>query len=482
MTDLRVVPESGSWPRLMSAPHPRAVGSYGPEAIEWLQIEADIDLRWWQRLAIVRALEHDSDGRLVWIEVDVSTPRQVGKSVLIRALATWRIHREDLFGGDQLVLHTGKDLPVCKEVMRPARVWARGRGYKVREANGAEEIAVGSSRWIVRARFSVYGYAAAVALVDEAWGVEPEIVEDGVEPTMGDRVDPQLWLTSTGHRRATSLYPLRRAAAIEQLADPDSTLILEWSSPRSTTIEDRDAWRASSPHWSPQRERLLDAKLRRVLAGVSEDPDEDDPVESFRSQYLNVWPARVLVKSTTDEALVEPEAWAASVDLAASPVPDAPVVVGVEDWFGMGAGAVAAQVLLDGRLLVWGEVFEDRESAVAWASWTTEARPGSTVVAGTSLPVDTLRDGCPDRGVEKSSAADLKAGLSLVRALVRQGRLRHGGDSVLGGQIGTTRVSPREGGLVIPHRANRSDLVRAMAIAVRVATEGAAPVPRPAIY
>ena len=54
----------------------------------------------------------------------------------------WRIHQYERFGEPQDVLHTGKDVAVCKEVQRPARVWAKGRAddYKVREVNGQEEI------------------------------------------------------------------------------------------------------------------------------------------------------------------------------------------------------------------------------------------------------------------------------------------------------------------------------------------------------
>ena len=55
----------------------------------------------------------------------------------------------------QDVLHTGKDLAVCKEVQRPARVWAKARDgiYKVREVNGQESIQflADGSRWMLRA-------------------------------------------------------------------------------------------------------------------------------------------------------------------------------------------------------------------------------------------------------------------------------------------------------------------------------------------
>jgi hypothetical protein len=470
----------------MSGPHPDAVGSYGGEAIAWVEEYAGITLRWWQRLVIVRALEHDAAGGLVWLEVDLSTPRQVGKSWTLRAVASWRIHAAERFGEPQLVLHTGKDLPSCKEVMRPARAWARGLGYRVREQNGNEEIATpDGSRWIVRGKTSVYSYSVSVGLVDEAWGVAPEIVEDGVEPTMSDRFDPQLWLVSTAHRHATSLFPLRRATALAALSAPSSrssTLLLEWSAPRSTAIDDRAAWRAASPHWTPHRERLLDAKLERVRRGISEDPDEDDPVESFRSQYLNIWPVRRLVPAG-EEPLVDVATWTAARGLGVA-LPPGPVVVGVEDWYGRGAAACGVASLPDGRLLVWGEEFPDHDAAIAWASWLAEGRDGSSLVVGASLAIDPVREAVGDLLVERGTNVDLKTALPLLRVLLRQGRIVHGGDVALDAQIGAARVAEREGGLALTHRSStRTDLVRALAWSVQIAVSGGAvAVPRPAIY
>src|SRR4029077_1492523 len=106
--------------------------------------------------------EVDAAGVLVWEAALVSTARQVGKSWLLRDLALWRIGQRDRFGEPQDVLHTGKDLGICKEVQRPARVWAKGQrdDYKVREANGEVEIErlADGSRWMLRAKEAVYGY------------------------------------------------------------------------------------------------------------------------------------------------------------------------------------------------------------------------------------------------------------------------------------------------------------------------------------
>ena len=49
-----------------------------------------MELRPWQRAVLKRALEVDSDGRLVWSTCVVSTPRQQGKSWMIQAVSVAR--------------------------------------------------------------------------------------------------------------------------------------------------------------------------------------------------------------------------------------------------------------------------------------------------------------------------------------------------------------------------------------------------------
>src|SRR3954467_9604647 len=88
-TFTRKPPRDSSYPRLMTGPHPDAVGSYAPEAIAWaesanLHRRKSTGLRWWQELAMHRILEHDSRGWLVWRDVILSAPRQTGKSWLER--------------------------------------------------------------------------------------------------------------------------------------------------------------------------------------------------------------------------------------------------------------------------------------------------------------------------------------------------------------------------------------------------------------
>ena len=468
---LRDVPEHATWPRFMSAPHPTAVGSYGADAVAFLRDEAGMELRWFQELALTRQLEHDAEGTLVWLIVLLTTARQVGKSVGLRGGATWRLHQADLFGEEQTIMHTGKDLPVCKEVQRLARAWAKGRGYPVREQNGNEEITepLSGSRWIVRGKDSVYGYSVGNGLVDEAWGVAPGIVEDGLEPTMAERISPQLVLASTAHNRATTLFPTHRTAALAALDAPESTLLIEWSAHRDADIEDRDAWRQASPHWSRGRERLLESRVSRVRAGESLDPDELDPIESFRSQFLNVWPLRT--SSDAGHVLIEPEAWASRRDDVGAH--EGRVFVAVEDHYGRGAAVAAVAPLVDGRYELDAWLVDDWSLASADIAALFAARVRGELVVGPAL----MSDVDPGYGPTPATPTETRAGLALLRQLVASGLVVHEGRADMD-QLTSVHVKELPTGLTLV-AGHRADLVRAAAWALLAAHQSA---PAPAIH
>jgi hypothetical protein len=462
----------------MSAPHPDAVGTYGPELAAWSEARTGLALRWWQRLTVYRLLEHDREGALVWAWWIVSTARQVGKSWMLRELLLWRIHQGKRFGEPQLVLHTGKDLPVCREVQRPARAWARIQpGYTAREANGLEEIEhPDGSRWMIRGKGSVYGYSASLGAVDEAWKVQPEVVEDGLEPTMAERASAQLGLLSTAHRMATALVPARREAALAQLTDPRDTLLLEWSAEPSAVLTDRDAWRQASPHWTARRERLVASQHERaVTAGPSEDPDEPDPVEAFRSQWLNIWATRQVTQGRA-EPLVSAEAWR---DLATlDGPPPGPLVLAVEDNYGRGAAACAAARLPDGSALVWGRVVATRADAWGWAELRAVEHPGSRLLSGPGLDTDPGGAAISVATRQGVGGIQTRAGLALLRELTATGRVHHDGSGDMA-QVSTVRVVPSaSGGLTLAGGA-RADLTRAAAWAVRDLLRAAEAAPAP---
>lgn len=282
------VPDDAQPPMAATPIHADSVGSYGVEAVGWIERELNVTLRWWQRYATVRQLEHDEVGRLLWSNVIESASRRAGKSLRLRGMALWRLAHADLFGEPQLAIHTGKDLAIVREIQRGAWRWAEQRDWRVVRAIGRESIEHDDDRWLARATDSVYGYDITLGMVDESWAVEPEIVTEGMEPATLERVSPQVVLTSTAHRRATALMPGRIRDAL--IADDESTLLLLWSAPDGADMSVEETWRVASPFWSEDRARLLANKYRKALAGEQDEEFDDvNPMVGFASQYLNRW-------------------------------------------------------------------------------------------------------------------------------------------------------------------------------------------------
>jgi hypothetical protein len=419
---LRRPPQDAMWPRLMTVPHGQATGSLGPEFVRFAEDRSGKSLRWWQRLAATRMLETDADGRLVWETVLLSMPRQLGKSWLLRELCLWRMHQEPRFGEPQDVLHTGKDLAVCKEVQRPARIWAKARPeYRVREVNGQEEIErlADGSRWMLRAKEAVYGYSVSLAAADEAWKVKTSSIEEGLEPTMVEREQPQLLLVSTAHRLATTLMLSRRQLALETLEDGDGDLlIIEWSAPRGASLDDRDAWRHASSHWSARREKTIGKQLEAAMSNTFDDPEESDPIAWFRAQWLNEWPVKPVETGNTED-LLPPGMWA---DRALAGVTSTgPVWVAIEDNWGHGAAVAVVGRLPDGRLELDGWTRDDWDTAVQDVQRLD--RPVRELLVGASM-MDRVPAEMTPRP-RPATQTQTRAGLALLRDVTANAMVVH---------------------------------------------------------
>jgi hypothetical protein len=462
----------------MTVPHPKAVGSLGAEFIAWAEERSGRALRWWQRLAVVRLLEVDVAGALVWDAALLTMARQLGKSWLLRELCLWRIHQGERFGEPQDVLHTGKDLAVCKEVQRPARIWAKARAetYKVREVNGQEEIEVlaDGSRWMLRAKEATYGYSVSMAAADEAWKVRESSIEEGLTPTMVERIQPQLLLVSTAHRLATSLMIGRRQAALAELESGDGDLLIEWSAPEGTALDDRAGWRLASPHWTVHRERLIERQLAKMRAGEFDDPEEPDPEQSFRSQWLNQWPRRLTAASGDSELLLPAGMWDGLAETGL--VSEGLLWVAVEDDVGYGAAVAAAGRLGDGRLELDGWLCADWAAAMDDVAALGEGRGVRHLIVGASLG---SRVPAGVGGSRSSGAAkETRVGLATLRDLVMGGAVAHDDTPDLDEAMGLARVRETSAGLVLV-QSGPIHLVKAL---VWAAAAAARPAKVPAVH
>jgi hypothetical protein len=449
-------------PRIMSAPHPRAVYSWVQEWLQFCIYELQWRPYWWQQMVAARILEFDINGQLVWLSVFLSTTRQVGKSALLRSLALFRVRRPDLFGGmPQTAYLASTTLKQAEEVIRPGLIWAAEMdGWRPFRGVGNVRIeALDSGRWVIGAAGSAHSFSVNLPMTDEAWGIDQTVVEDHMEPTMLAADNPQFLITSTAHPEATMYVPNVRARAIDELEEPEDRLIIEWSVDKEyTDVFDERLWRIASPMWSPQRQRLLRSKTGSA---------DFSPI-SFRAQYMNQWLDRA--ELTMRVKLADPTLFARCTGDGITGL-GSPVVVAVEDWFGH-EGSVAIAEVRHGRIHISGETFSSRSAAWDYVDWFVRAFDSSDlrVLCGATLGTDPRIDTLPI-SVDLRGLRETRTAIGLYRSLLRDRLLVHDAEAQeLTTQIlGTRLASSSTTGARLDMHAQRNDLTVAALWAVQEA-------------
>lgn len=462
LDDLREVPDEGWWPRLMTLPHPDAVGSYGAEIIAWAKSERAVTLYWWQRLLVMRLAEHDAAGELVWRDLLLSVARQSGKSVAVSIVGDWRSEQAGRFGEPQIVMHT------ANTVRHALDVWGLGaaraeqlEGYKVRRAAGAETIFhPDGSCWHVRSQNSVVGYATSFGIADEAHGVRLSTITENLSPSLVEKAQAQMFLVSTAHSQCTDLFPTYRLQATTELAAPARMLILEWSADPGLDISDPIAARQASPRWSRGRDRdITDAVARATAVPVGHELRV-----GLECQWLNRWPS-LHARSGPGELLLAEGAWKRCEGALRNPGPG---WVAIEDnW---GHGAAVAFVAGDGeRFEVDGVICDDWDEAIRNVRKFLAASPGSSLLVGASMLSSVPGDmpGSPKR----AGGVETRRGLSVLRSLVGAKRVVHDRTRDLDAQVLAARVRPASDGMQLATEG-RQDLLRALCWALYAAQQG----------
>lgn len=426
LVDLVDPGENGTWPRLMSAPHPRSVGTRGPEIVERIEARRKEDpltafkhksLRWWQKLVIYRLYEVDAAGELVWKKVLISTSRQVGKSVGLREIALDRIGDFAHYGEQQLVLHVAKDLMVADEIQRPARQWADMMGWPWKSVNTTGRWTVEHTgvmgRWLIRSMHGIYGYSASVAMIDEAWAISKKSVSEGIEPTMVEKEQPQMIMVSTAHSEATDLFPASRVPAIGALDAPTlDTLIMEWSAPKGADKYHIAAHRMASPFWSPKRAEF-------ILSKVHED--------GFEEQWLNIWPdvagglnmlaPKEIIDATAGEVSIGPATQARTFAI----YPDT-----LQNRWHVLVGGIDGDTVL----IQYVDGFNTLNQAVEHVTKNANRGLGCDLMLPKHIR-GRVRRISGVREVIYTTESDVAAATSTIRPLLLSGRVRHSGHATL---------------------------------------------------
>jgi hypothetical protein len=414
-------------------------------------------MRWWQRLAATRLLEHDAEGRLVWRNVLITLARQCGKSWLIRALIIWRIQHRDLFGDeDQTVVSIAHKFPTAIEVWRPAARWASGEGWRVRWGSGDQCIETpDGGRWLIAAAMDGVGVGFALSglIVDEGWMIKRSVVE-AADPALSESESPQLWLVSTAGDSASDLFGTYRLQALDTLSEPSNILLVEWSAPRDSQLADRSAWRSASPFWSTKREAEIVDKLGKM-----------DPLE-FKQNYLNIWVDGVHGRAEVGLPVFAESEWLAldGVEVPATP----PAVTAVESWFKDGVSVASGWLLPSGQVLVGVVSYPTASEALRVALSLAAAQ----LVVGKSLAGDPeLRQAMVS---PEPAGSTTRQAVAALRQLVDDDIFRHDGSQVLAEQALALRTLPGADGPRVKS-AGRADAIKAAVWAVeraRLAAEG----------
>lgn len=267
----------------------------------------------WQRQVLDVALEVDpTTGRLVYDEVRLTVPRQSGKTTLLLPLM---IHRALLMGSPQRIVYTAQTAKDARQKWEDEQVPMlmasplKREVRTVRRTNGAEAI-----KWrngsihevIAPTQTAGHGKTLDLAVIDEAFSLQGDHVEQALKPTTSTRPEPQFWVVSTAGRPESSPYLWAKVEDGRARAGAGVTsgvAYFEWSAPEDASPSDEDAWRACMP-------ALGHTVTLDRIRGHYETMREPE----FRRAYLNQWFA------PASESVIPAEAWLACADGESAPV------------------------------------------------------------------------------------------------------------------------------------------------------------------
>ena len=422
------------------------------------------------------ALEVDESGRFVYDEVDLTIMRQSGKTTLEFGKSTWRLtvaptlRRSDgkLWGRQRALYTAQRRTDARKKLEQEFAVMLResprsfheitnvkarpvkATDWKLSLNNGAEHILFGRGNYFAidaPVKDAGHGDTLDDVNIDEAFAHQDDAVEQGVQPTMATRWNPQLWMLSTaGDHESPYLWAKVRAGRERScvcgarflddcacgFVPSGRTAFFEWSLPDDADIDDEGLW------WQfmPALGRTISPEfVRSQLEKARRNPDEGGE-DLWRRAYGNQWVRTPMIGGTGRPVKIPAEAWAvtlAKFDEVPAMAPGA-VPIGFDVAPG---GAWASISLAAGTPAApYGEV-TDHQQSTSWlpgrvAELVTRWRPRQVGFDGqgpAAAVADAVRaavkaaGGDPDI-VKPLTSTEYKAACGTVYLDVIEGRLK----------------------------------------------------------
>lgn len=419
--------------------------TYGDEAISVAEEHFGRPLYPWQKLLLRDILAHDDAGDLVSNVALFTVARQQGKSYLAQALILWALTRWPLHRGEPVkILSAANRMTLAEELMRE-RLWdilVERYGAKGFQSFGRMGVEMpDGSWWRISAanRNAAHGFSPTLAILDEIWAVDDEVISQGFLPAQRAQRSPLMILTSTAGDSTSSALLRWRADGIRAVQTGDTDLYFsEWSPPDGADLESEDTWLWANP--SVGHGNITVKQLRRDY--------KQNTRADFHRAFLNTFVASA-------RGWLEPGIWA-GLAVTVDDLPPASVVAIDSTPSDNRYSAVAAHVLEDGRIVVTVPIQSPTEAGL-WRELTDWIPSGCTVAVTPGLEIH-VPPALAGRKV-RVGYSQIAAWTSLVHARIMSGEIVHLGDPALADHLARAAASTTRDGEVVISTAKSAGAV-----------------------
>lgn len=256
----------------------------------------------WQRYVADVALEIDPEtGLLAYRGVDVTVPRQSGKTSLILPAAVWRA----MFRPQQRIVYGAQTGVAAREKWEDEHLPMLGRAtplkgkWKVRKAAGREAILYRNGsihQLLANTEKAGHGKTLDMAALDEYFAQVDYRSDQAVGPAMITRADAQKWRLSTAGTSASVPFNAMRKNGRDacEAGRPTITAFFDWCALAGMDRRDPAVWRDCMPALCPapvrgvcrcSREWRHTVVERAILAELETYAEQ---LEEFDRAYLNI--------------------------------------------------------------------------------------------------------------------------------------------------------------------------------------------------
>jgi hypothetical protein len=259
--------------------------TYGPAVARLAQV-LGLPLMGWQRLVADVALEVDADGRFVYRVVDVTVPRQSGKTWLFgvtmdhRALTlkrarVWYTMQSGKDAVDWLVNEHWPQLDSIADML------------ELRRASGSEHVKWLSSGGLIRPfppqPDALHSKHTDLVVIDESWVFDlarGRAIDQAIVPTQATKANAQVWKVSTAGDDSSTwwLGSVEGGRADVEAGRQEGRAFFEWSCPDHLDPTQEASW----PVYHPAYGRTIFAPA--MYAALDEMGQEE-----FSRAYGNRW-------------------------------------------------------------------------------------------------------------------------------------------------------------------------------------------------